>query len=246
MKAISSILIVLITFAACAQKKTYPVKEVPVTDGGNYEYVLYPKQDSVRWYNPGQDTFKISVHFEKLSAGYPAPDVITNVDNALDEYVVQDYVPRQFSGENIVNPLGWTFTKGQLSNVAHHNNTLSILETDGWVEYGFTGHKIEWYAEQFESYGIAGVSIDKGPETMVDLYRSTNINNSVVMFTADSLDNNANHVIRVRYTAQRNPNANSGKARITHDKFVTYYTPGTFYPPPTQQKKKSTTPKKSN
>lgn len=236
MKTSFSIIILLGALAACGQKKP-PIKEIPVVDGTKYEYTLLPKQDSLRWYNGGLDTFRVFMIFEKLSAGFETPDIVTDVDNALDEYVIQDYVPRQFSGDNIVNPLGWTFVKNQLTNVAHHNNTLSILETDGWIEYGFTGHKIEWYAEQFESYGIAGVSIDKGPETMVDLYRATNINNSVVVFTADSLDNNANHVIRVRYTAQRNPNANSGKARITHDKFVTYYTPGIYYPPKSKKKK---------
>jgi len=238
-----TIFLILITIAGMAQTRI-PVKPIVVTDGMDYEYVLKPRQDTLRWYDPKRDTFKVTVHFEKLSAGYDAPDVITHVDNALDEYVVMDYVPRQFSGDNIVNPMGWTFLKGQLTNVAHHRNTLSILEADGWVEYQFTGHAIYYYAEQREDYGIAGVSIDKGPEVMVDLYMPGIVNNSHAVFIADSLDNNKDHVIRVRYTAQRNPNSNSSTARINLDKFVTYYTPGTFYPPPTEQKKKSTKPKK--
>ncbi|MCI0528184.1 MAG: hypothetical protein L0Y56_12165, partial [Nitrospira sp.] len=129
-----------------------------------------------------------------------------------------------------------TFLKGQLTNVAHYQNTLSILEADGWVDFRFQGYKIEWYAEQFESYGIAGVSIDKGPEIMVDLYQPWNYNNSTVVFTADSLDQLVEHVIRIRYTGQHNPKTNSDKARITHDKFVTYYRQDNYYPP-TQNKK---------
>jgi len=115
--------------------------------------------------------------------------------------------------------------------VAHHQNTLAFIQVDGWVDFDFTGYKIEYWAEQFESYGMAGVSMDHGPEIMVDLYAPENVNNSRLVFVADSLENTA-HSIRIRYTRQRNPNANSGNARINLDKFVTYYHQGTYYPPP--------------
>jgi hypothetical protein len=221
--------------SSCGQKKSLPIKEVAATDGGKYEYILLPKQDSLRWYNPGQDTFKVTVTFAKIANGFPLPDVITEVDNALDEYQpALVYTPLSFAGDNIINPLGWNFSKDQLFNVGHHKNTLSFLQTDGWVEYSFSGYKIEYWAEQFESYGIAGVSIDNGPETMVDLYSPTEQNNSRLVFSADSLsqDNNAFHKIRVRYTHQRNPNANSANARITLDKFVYYWRQPNYIAPP--------------
>jgi len=176
--------------------------------------------------------------FDKLSNGHPLPDIITEVDNALDEYQQSlKYTPQTFSGDNILNPLGWTFSKDQLFNVAHHNNTLATLRTDGWVEYSFNGYKIVYFAETFESYGIAGVSIDKGPETMVDLYAPQEVNNSTAVFTADSLsqENGASHVIRVRYTAQRNPNSNNANAQINLDKFVIYQRQGNYYAPPGAQ-----------
>ena len=225
----------LIALTSCGQKKL-PTKEVAVTDGGKYEYVLLPKQDSLRWYNPGQDTFKVTVLFDRLQNGHPMPDLISHVDDNFfgEEYAVYlKYTPQSFSGDNILNPLGWNFGKDQLFNVAHHNNTLAFLQTDGWVDYSFNGYRIEYHAEKFESYGIVGVSVDNAPEVMVDLYAPVEYNNSQVVFTADSLQNDSVHTIRLRYTKQRNPNSNSQSARITFDKFVTYQKQSNLYIPPT-------------
>ena len=226
----------LFALVSCGQVEV-GVKEVPVTDEMQFTYLLTPALDSIYRFNPGQDSFQVTMVFNKISAGFPLPDVVTHVDDNFfgQEYApMLMYTPADYSGDNIINPLGWNFGKGQVFNVAHHNNTLAFLQVDGWVEYTFSGYKIEYHAEQFESYGIAGVSIDNGPETMVDLYSPTNGNNSRVVFTADSLtqDNNAYHKIRVRYTHQRNPNSNNANARITLDKFVTYFRQGTYYKPP--------------
>ena len=231
----------LIALTSCGQKKKLPTKEVEVTDGKTYTYILLPKQDSLRWYDPGQDTFKVTVLFDRIQNGQPMPDIITDVDNALTEYNILKYNPQQYSGDNILNPLGWNFSKDQLFNLPHHKNTLAFLQTDGWLDYDFNGYKIEYYAEKFESYGIVGVSIDKGPETMVDLYHPTEQNNSSMVFVADSLSDST-HSIRIRYTHQRNPNANSQNARITFDKFVLYQRqPNYFIPPASSDTTKSKT-----
>lgn len=230
---------VLIALTSCGQKKL-PTKEVPVTDGGKYEYILYPKQDSLRWYNPGQDTFKVTVTFDRLQNGHPMPDVITHVDDNFfgEEYATHLlYKPQSYSGDNILNPLGWNFSKDQLFNLPHHNNTLAFLQADGWVDFSFQGYKVEYYAEKFESYGIAGVSVDNAPEIMVDLYYPTEMNNSTMVFVADSLENDTTHTIRVRYTKQRNPNSNNQNARITLDKFVTYWKQGNLFVPPASDTK---------
>jgi hypothetical protein len=173
--------------------------------------------------------------FNKVSTGFPLPDMVTDVDDNFYglEYQQLIYQPQNFMGDNIINPLGWNFGKGQVFNVAHHNNTLAFLQTDGWVDFDFTGYKIEYWAEQFESYGIAGVSIDHGPEVMVDLYSPEETNNSRLVFQADSLENNVGHTIRVRYTRQRNPNSNNANARINLDKFRYYFHQSTYYQPPT-------------
>ena len=229
----------MIALTSCGQGKKIPAVKKEIHDGMTYDYVLYPKQDSLRYYvSPEGDTFKVSMVFHKLENGYPLPDIITEIDNALSESSLSLlYTPQSYSGDNIINPLGWNFSKGQLFNVAHHANTLAFLQVDGWVEYSFNGHKVEYYAEKFESYGIAGVSIDRGPETMVDLYSPVEYNNSQAVFVADSLKNDSVHVIRVRYTHQRNPNSNSQYARINLDKFVTYYSQGNLYIPPSDTAK---------
>ena len=236
-------LFLILVLIGCAQQydgekppriKGLPLKEIPVTDEMQYTYLLTPRLDTLRWFNAGQDSFKVTMTFNKVSTGYPLPDVVTHVDDNFYglEYMELMYQPQNFVGDNIINPLGWNFSKGQVFNVAHHKNTLAFLQTDGWVDYGFTGYKVEYYAEMFESYGIAGVSIDHGPEVMVDLYQPWNTNNSHVVFTADSLENNVPHNIRIRYTRQRNPNSNNANARINLDKFVTYFHQSTYYQPP--------------
>jgi len=197
-----------------------------------YYDTLTPKRDSLKYFKVGNDTFLVEMRFTKYSTGYPLPDIITHVDdNFFGEEYAQPlgYVPAQFSGDNIINPLGWNFSKDQIFNVAHHNNTLAFLQTDGWLDYTFTGYKIEYYAERFESYGIVGVSIDGKRERHVDLYAATEMNNSTAVFIADSLDNTKSHIIRIRYTGQRNPKSNSTHARINIDKFVIYQSQGTIY-----------------
>jgi hypothetical protein len=238
-------LLIFLTFLAmtsCGQGKL-PTHKVEAIDEDEYVYVLFPKQDSLRWYDPGKDTFQVTVTFNKLSHGYPLPDVITHVDDNFfgQEYAMpMGYVPAKFVGDNIINPLGWNFSKDQLFNVAHHNNTLAFLQTDGWIDIEFGGYKIEYWAEKFESYGIAGVSIDKGPEVMVDLYSPQETNNSQLVFVADSLDQSKTHTIRVRYTAQRNPNSNSQNARINLDKFTYYFRQGNYYAPKSDSIKPAT------
>jgi hypothetical protein len=223
----------LFALASCGQVEV-GVKEVPVTDRMQFTYLLTPALDSLYRFNPGQDSFQVTMTFDKVSVGYPLPDVVTHVDDNFygQEYQQLIYQPQNFAGDNIINPLGWNFGKGQVFNVAHHNNTLAFLQTDGWVDFDFTGYKIEYWAEQFESYGIAGVSVDHGPEVMIDLYAPRETNNSTVVFTADSLENNVAHTIRVRYTRQRNPNSNNANARINLDKFTYYFHQSTYYQPP--------------
>jgi len=231
MKKLFPILIIVLIGCGHPGIDKRPVKTTPVVDGMVYKYLMIPARDTLHTFNPGMDSFKVTMQFEKVSVGFELPDVITEIDNALDEYLTLKYTPLEFAGDNIINPIGWNFSKNQVFNVAHHKNTLSFIQTDGWVDYEFNGYKIEYYAEYFESYGIAGVSIDHGPETMVDLYQPWNYNNSHVVFVADSLDNSVYHSIRIRYTKQRNPKSNSQNARINLDKLVTYYQQGTYYAP---------------
>jgi hypothetical protein len=223
------IFLFFLTAVLACTKHVPPVASIPVTDGMVYMDTLTPKRDSLKYFQIGLDTFLVEMRFTKYSSGYPLPDQISHVDNALSEYVTLLYTPADYSGDNIINPIGWNFSKDQIFNLPHHENTLSFLQTDGWLDYKFMGYKIEYYAERFESYGVVGVSIDGKRERGVDLYAPVNYNNSTAVFIADSLDQSVEHTIRLRYTGQRNPKSNNTNARINFDKFVIYFSQGVAY-----------------
>ena len=48
-----------------------PVKTTPVVDGMDYSYLMIPKRDTLHTFNPGMDSFKVTMQFEKVSTGYP-------------------------------------------------------------------------------------------------------------------------------------------------------------------------------
>src|SRR5690349_10477192 len=50
-----------------------------------------------------------------------------------------------------------------------HNGTFSYTNvTDAYVYLQFNGQQVRWFTEKKWTHGIAAVSIDNGPETMVD------------------------------------------------------------------------------
>jgi uncharacterized protein YjdB len=77
------------------------------------------------------------------------------------------------------------------SNTTNHYTTLS-----------FTGNKVEFYSSKASHHGIAAVSIDEGPETMVDLY-SASRQDFVMAFSSGTLAEGT-HSIKIRVTGGRN------------------------------------------
>jgi hypothetical protein len=46
---------------------------------------------------------------------------------------------------------------------------LSAVEGNSLI-FRFEGHRLQWYASKENCFGIAAVTIDDGPESLVDLY----------------------------------------------------------------------------
>lgn len=69
----------------------------------------------------------------------------------------------------------------------------------------FNGTQIKFYAVVGTDHGIGAVSIDGGPETMVDFYSPTNAGNTLT-YTSPVLTA-GQHTLKVRVTGQQNSNA---------------------------------------
>jgi hypothetical protein len=100
----------------------------------------------------------------------------------------------------------WTHFKDNAWNADHLNKTASFgYALNSYFTVSWTGYKIEWYAEKRVNHGIAAVSIDGGPEQMIDLYKNTQANGKEVVFTWTATNpTNAAHTIKVRVTGTKN------------------------------------------
>ncbi len=74
-----------------------------------------------------------------------------------------------------------------------------------YAQVRFTGTQVKVYTTQDPQHGIQAVSIDGGPETMVDLYASTRAN-QVLLYTSPLLPDGP-HTLKVRVTGTKNGNA---------------------------------------
>ena len=81
-------------------------------------------------------------------------------------------------------------------NTASFSNT-----TSNTVTLQFAGNKVELYTAKASHHGIAAVSIDGGPETLVDLYSATR-QNYVSVYNSSLVD--GTHTIKIRVTGTKN------------------------------------------
>lgn len=152
------------------------------------------------------------------------------------EYIVirKVYVPpAPISIDNIdsrnVYGLTWTHTANTSWLTNFHNKTGSFSSTTGaTIITSFTGHTVEWWTEKRENHGIAGVSIDNGPEEIVDLYADRTDNNSQLVYSRSGLAN-GNHTIKIRVTGNKNldtdgtgPDKGATEVTVIHDRLVAY------------------------
>ncbi len=89
----------------------------------------------------------------------------------------------------------------------YYNGTNSADNTTGdYATLQFSGSGIRYYATGDGNRGIAAVSIDGGPETLVDLYGPQQGN--VLAYTSPPLVNGT-HTLKVRVTGAKNPLSSS-------------------------------------
>jgi cellulase (glycosyl hydrolase family 5) len=108
---------------------------------------------------------------------------------------------------------GWAYSDGwtHCTNcdetappVTFHDGSQSwSAVTDRTAALTFTGVQVSYHGVTASHHGIAAVSIDGGPETMIDLYRTTKTGD-VVLWTSPVMPRGS-HTLRIRVTGTRNP-----------------------------------------
>lgn len=133
------------------------------------------------------------------------PDVIY-IDNlanlTVNSQLVNTYTPAS----------AWT-----LGNVqGHFGNTIQFSNTvNSTLVTKFTGTQIEWIGERDKHLGIAGVSIDNGTETLVNLYSTVNAKQQG-LYNSPVLTQGL-HTIKIRITGTKV--AASTGMFVVHDAF---------------------------
>ena len=114
----------------------------------------------------------------------------------------------KFSYDNTANwPSGW-----QTGAYQNDNHWSSVANASYQVP--FNGTQVRWYGGKASSHGIAAVSIDGGPETMIDTYAAARTD-SVPLWSSPVLTA-GNHTLKVRATGQKN--ASSTNTFVTGDR----------------------------
>jgi len=95
------------------------------------------------------------------------------------------------------------WTRGPATVPGWYLNTTSFSNVkDAFISLEFFGPKLSLYGEFNDRAGIAGVSIDGGPETLCDLYSNTSLLQRV-FFSSVKLSNIL-HVCKIRVTGTKN------------------------------------------
>jgi mannan endo-1,4-beta-mannosidase len=99
---------------------------------------------------------------------------------------------------------GWTHCKAcNETSTTYHNASQSWSEVPGrTTSLTFTGTRVTYRAVTAAHHGIAAVSVDGGPETLIDLYSGTKTGD-VPVWTSPTLPTGA-HTLRIRVTGTRN------------------------------------------
>lgn len=139
----------------------------------------------------------------------PLPDLITDIDDKASD------TRNKYT-------LVWTPSVNAPWNANHFDKTASYtLVKDGALETTFDGYKVEWFTEKRFNHGIAAVSIDGGPEVMVDLYDARTDNPSLKVWTSPVLTSGI-HKIKIRCTLTKSNTSTGTDTNIIHDYFRTY------------------------
>ena len=120
---------------------------------------------------------------------------VVQVDNSVRGTASNQF---NFSGS------GWVH--GTSTGDPYLNNTLSYSNVaNNSATVSFTGTKVELYSAKASHHGIVAVSIDNGPETMVDLYSASRQNFAMVFASANLAS--GQHSLKMRVTGSKNSSA---------------------------------------
>lgn len=109
----------------------------------------------------------------------------------------------------------WSKSSGDM----YSNGICRFTNTTGsYAQFNFTGTQIDVRVPTGPDKGKSKITLN-GVETIVDEYTPTTEYNKVV-FTADNLDSNTTHSIKIEYMAEKN--AASTNDRIVIDSFIIY------------------------
>ena len=89
---------------------------------------------------------------------------------------------------------------------------------DASVSFAFVGSQVSLYGVRYPGHGIAAVSIDGGPETMVDFYGAAA--GDTLFFTSPLLCPPQQRVLRVRTTGEKNAHASDAYVSIDRVRIV--------------------------
>jgi hypothetical protein len=110
---------------------------------------------------------------------------------------------------------GTAWTHGISTSDPYYMKTVSYSNTTNhYATLSFTGNKVEFYSAKASHHGIVAVSVDEGPETMVDLYAASR-QNFALAFTSGTLAEGT-HSIKIRVTGGRNSSSSGSYAIIDY------------------------------
>lgn len=151
----------------------------------------------------GHNGYDVIISFKPKAVVDPTPVYLDNIANlTVNSQLVNTYTTaaQWIAG----TPTG------------HYNNTIQFSSAvNSTLVTKFTGTKIEWIHEMDKHLGIAAISIDNGPETMVDTYNATPLKQQT-KYTSPVLTRGL-HTIKLRVTGTKNAAATG--VYIVHDAF---------------------------
>ncbi|WP_433019074.1 right-handed parallel beta-helix repeat-containing protein [Kribbella sp. CA-294648] len=149
-----------------------------------------------------------TITIDRVAYPPPAPPAAVSVDDSITGTGPGSF---QYTGS------GWSHCTSCANGIQMYQGSNSWSSTTGnTATFTFTGRSASLYGVVNSQNGIAGVSIDGGPETFIDYYSPTRIGNKL-LWSSDGLTK-ATHTITVRVTGTKN--AASSDDVITLDRAV--------------------------
>ncbi|MZQ85324.1 hypothetical protein GQF01_24715 [Paenibacillus sp. 5J-6] len=100
---------------------------------------------------------------------------------------------------------GWDYSLEQ--NAFSSDNHYSNI-TNSTVTITFIGTKVRLYGAKNSNQGIAAISVDNGPETMVDMYSLSRMD-QFLLFESANLSTSQEHTLKIRVTGNKNASASN-------------------------------------